>query len=437
MSFNDCKISESQIQTTGVQSQPDTLTGSAADNKMVFDALPTLVIQKLNSLIDQMQQQAAAGQVGVTPFDGMTAQTLQDALEQIQADIGGNYSGADGAGKVGYTPSEGVDEDTSVADARAALSSARAQALSAFADKTQEHVTGSVKLKLYKGNIITSSITSPESLYSEELVTFNESSYDQTNATGFINLWGLPDTVQALRELAQSGVAVVIATGRARYTAQWVLGSGIKPDYFAAVNGADVTDAAGRPVWQSRMTPEEMYALVDFCEDHELPLEFIFSDAYYVYVEYAAFVEKYCGQNAASGFFDSVLRDGEDQVRHLQDMPFGACAAMDARHAAAFEAKYGHLGLRFIPFAPGRYDVLRAGAGKAAGVGRLLERLGISWAETAAFGDGENDAELLEAAGFAVAMEGGAQSLLPLADAVAPAAALDGAAAAVREYLLE
>ncbi|MDY3282261.1 argininosuccinate synthase [Dysosmobacter sp.] len=74
------------------------------------------------------------------------------------------------------------------------------EALSAFADKTQEHVTGSVKLKLYKGNIITSSVTSPESLYSEDLVTFNESNYDQTNATGFINLWGLPDTVLALRE---------------------------------------------------------------------------------------------------------------------------------------------------------------------------------------------------------------------------------------------
>ena len=74
------------------------------------------------------------------------------------------------------------------------------EALSAFADKTQEHVTGSVKLKLYKGNIITSSITSPCSLYSEELVTFNESSYNQGDATGFINLWGLPDTVLALRE---------------------------------------------------------------------------------------------------------------------------------------------------------------------------------------------------------------------------------------------
>ena len=74
------------------------------------------------------------------------------------------------------------------------------EALTAFAEKTQEHVTGQVKLKLYKGNIITSSITSPETLYSEELVTFGESDYDQNQATGFINLWGLPDTVQALRE---------------------------------------------------------------------------------------------------------------------------------------------------------------------------------------------------------------------------------------------
>ena len=74
------------------------------------------------------------------------------------------------------------------------------EALSAFADKTQEHVTGTVKLKLYKGNIITAGVTSPETLYSEDLVTFEESDYDQKDSQGFINLWGLPDTVQALRE---------------------------------------------------------------------------------------------------------------------------------------------------------------------------------------------------------------------------------------------
>ena len=74
------------------------------------------------------------------------------------------------------------------------------EALSAFALDTQKFVTGTVKLKLYKGNIITSSVTSPCTLYSEDLVTFEESDYDQKDSQGFINLWGLPDKVQALRE---------------------------------------------------------------------------------------------------------------------------------------------------------------------------------------------------------------------------------------------
>ena len=74
------------------------------------------------------------------------------------------------------------------------------EALSAFVDKTQEHVTGTVKIKLYKGNVSHAGVTSPETLYSEELATFNESDYDQMDSQGFINLWGLPDKVQALRE---------------------------------------------------------------------------------------------------------------------------------------------------------------------------------------------------------------------------------------------
>ena len=71
------------------------------------------------------------------------------------------------------------------------------EALSAFVDKTQEKVTGKVKLKLYKGNIIKAGVWSDYSLYSEEIATFGESDYDQTDATGFINLYGLPIKVQA------------------------------------------------------------------------------------------------------------------------------------------------------------------------------------------------------------------------------------------------
>lgn len=73
------------------------------------------------------------------------------------------------------------------------------EALSAFVEKTQEHVTGKVKLKLYKGNIIKAGVWSSWSLYSEEIATFNEDHvYDQKDAEGFINLWGLPLSVQAM-----------------------------------------------------------------------------------------------------------------------------------------------------------------------------------------------------------------------------------------------
>ena len=72
------------------------------------------------------------------------------------------------------------------------------EALSAFADKVNENVTGDVKLKLYKGNVINAGVTSPYTLYDEEIATFDEDEvYDQKDAQGFINLFGLPIKVQA------------------------------------------------------------------------------------------------------------------------------------------------------------------------------------------------------------------------------------------------
>ena len=72
------------------------------------------------------------------------------------------------------------------------------EALTAFVDKTQENVTGKVRLKLYKGNIIKAGAWSDYSLYSEEIATFGEDHvYNQADATGFIELFGLPIKVQA------------------------------------------------------------------------------------------------------------------------------------------------------------------------------------------------------------------------------------------------
>ena len=68
-----------------------------------------------------------------------------------------------------------------------------------FVNKTQEYVTGDVKLKLYKGNIITAGIDSQYSLYDEDIATFDEDEvYNQKDSEGFINLFGLPLKVKAM-----------------------------------------------------------------------------------------------------------------------------------------------------------------------------------------------------------------------------------------------
>ena len=74
------------------------------------------------------------------------------------------------------------------------------EAMSAFAASTQQTVTGTVWVKLYKGNVIPAGVTSPYSLYMEEIATFGDSKelYNHGDAEGFINLFGLPMKVQAM-----------------------------------------------------------------------------------------------------------------------------------------------------------------------------------------------------------------------------------------------
>ena len=82
------------------------------------------------------------------------------------------------------------------------------EAISAFTDDLQKTVTGDVKLKLYKGNIINAGTTSPYSLYSEAFATFDEDDvYDQKDSAGFINLFGLPIKVKAILDAEREAKA--------------------------------------------------------------------------------------------------------------------------------------------------------------------------------------------------------------------------------------
>ena len=84
MSIQEQKITEAAVAESGVQSRPDKLTGTAAQNKKVFDALVTAVVrEKFNALLDELTGTTAAAQLGITTIPGFSADNIQTALEQI------------------------------------------------------------------------------------------------------------------------------------------------------------------------------------------------------------------------------------------------------------------------------------------------------------------------------------------------------------------
>jgi len=169
-----------------VQSQPDALTGSAEENKKVFDLLPLLIIERLNKLIEALQAANSAGQigatkftnvtggtvqeqlqsiqknledyrrevkengaenVGMTPFDGVNANTVQAALEQLQANLVryiNAVKSAEGAGRVGITPFKGVTSGT----VQAALEEIRRQIDDVTAGVIPDYGVTTIKLAL-------------------------------------------------------------------------------------------------------------------------------------------------------------------------------------------------------------------------------------------------------------------------------------------------
>ena len=84
----------------------------------------------------------------------------------------------------------------------------------------------------------------------------------------------------ALNAVQAAGVKLAVATGRCRGALPPKLLRGVKPDYFICANGAQVETRLGERLYADTMTPEEMYALVDWCENDEYPLAFAFDDGY-------------------------------------------------------------------------------------------------------------------------------------------------------------
>ncbi len=242
--------------------------------------------------------------------------------------------------------------------------------------------------------------------------------------------------VKAVKKLQAAGGKFVLSTGRA-YPCVNLKGQlgGIRFDYAITCNGACVVDREGRIVAEHPLTAEEMYALVDFCEDYNYPLQFNFRDACYAYCEYEYLHRGYQQMNSIG--LDCV--DGEDQDRHLIDMPHAAFAAMPPERVADFAAKYGHLGLHWMQVGAKNadglcyYDIVRGGMDKGVGLADLCEKMGLTLADAVAAGDSANDVAMLKAAGLGCCMANGTPDAKAAADRIIGDVREDGLADLIEE----
>ena len=244
-----------------------------------------------------------------------------------------------------------------------------------------------------------------------------------------------PAVVKAVKKLQAAGGRFVLSTGRGYCVVRKEQLGGIRFDYAITCNGACVVDKNGTIVAEHPLTNEEMYALVDFCEDYNYPLQFNYRDAYYASCEY----------DALKGFYDAMPKsgltclDGEDQDRHLIDMPHAAFVVMPPQELAHFNEKFGHLNLHFMQVGGvGKdgwccYDVVRGGMDKGVGLADLCEKIGLTLADAVAAGDSANDVGMLKAAGLGCCMSNGTPDAKAAADRVIGDVREDGLAALIEE----
>ena len=244
-----------------------------------------------------------------------------------------------------------------------------------------------------------------------------------------------PAVVKAVKKLQAAGGRFVLSTGRGYCVVHKEQLGGIRFDYAITCNGACVVDKNGTIVAEHPLTNEEMYALVDFCEDYNYPLQFNYRDAYYAYCEY----------DALKGFYDAMPKsgltclDGEDQDRHLIDMPHAAFVVMPPQELAHFNEKFGHLNLHFMQVGGvGKdgwccYDVVRGGMDKGVGLADLCKKIGLTLADAVAAGDSANDVGMLKAAGLGCCMSNGTPDAKAAADRVIGDVREDGLAALIEE----
>jgi Cof subfamily protein (haloacid dehalogenase superfamily) len=238
--------------------------------------------------------------------------------------------------------------------------------------------------------------------------------------------------VSAIQALKQRGVKIAVATGRNYPFIKPMVREVLEADYYVSINGHCLQDKHAQVIKEYPLDSNTMLDLLALAQEHHLPIAYKAAHEMRVLFDYDNFVEQY-----SEGFdVKHLLPDHTHRpIESMQESPpLGIFMVAEAPMVELIRSRYDDL--QVIPNYGRRVDVFGKHMNKAVGIEPLLDILGIDWSNVMAFGDADNDLEMLEAAGVAIAMGNAKAHVQAAADYVSAAVDQGGIQQALKHYKL-
>lgn len=227
--------------------------------------------------------------------------------------------------------------------------------------------------------------------------------------------------VSAINMARDKGYHILIATGRSFFFIHEDVRKRINTEFYVTVNGACLTDQDGKIIQTHQFSQKTLEDLIAYCKEHKYPLGIKYNDHIGVYGDYEYFLKTYIGKTHPAAEF---LIDDNKNKSHLTSIPLGVYAYAPVSELDNIKSEF--LDLHFTPTEFEAVEATLKGVNKTKTIDEVVNDLGITWDNVAAFGDGHNDIEMLEKAKIGVAMGNSSDTVKNIADYVTDTVLNDG-----------
>ena len=234
--------------------------------------------------------------------------------------------------------------------------------------------------------------------------------------------------VNAINEARDKGYHILIATGRSFFFIHDDVRNRVNTEYYVTVNGACLNDDKGGIIESYDFDQQSLELLVDYCLENDFALGVKYNDHIGVYGNYDQFVRSYVGYEHPGVKF---LIDDNSRESFKNEKPLGSFHF--AKKETVAEARELMPNLNFIPGDNDSVEALKINVDKTKTIESVLSKLNLTWDNVIAFGDGNNDIEMLKLAKIGVAMGNSSDNVKQHADYVADTVLNDGIAKAFKE----